>query len=320
MKAAFRTRYGSPEVLSIRELDKPSVRAGEVLVRVGAATVNRTDCAILWAKPFVIRFFAGLRKPRLPTTGTDFAGVVEAAGPEVAGLKAGDRVWGFHDEGLSSHAEYLAIPERKPVLKIPDGVSFEQAAASGEAAHYAYNFINRLELRPGMRILVNGGTGAIGSAAVQLLNHLGARVTATCRGEHAEVVKGLGAERVIDYTREDFTRDEASYDVVVDAVGKSTFFRCRRVLNPGGTYVSSEFGPYVQNVYLPLLTKWGGGRRVVFPIPFNIRASLEFINRLSEAGKFKPLIDKRFPLEKIREAFAYVASGQKVGNVLVTPS
>lgn len=319
MKAAFRSRYGPPEVLSIRDLEKPVPRAGEILVRVRAATVNRTDCGLLWARPFILRLITGLRKPRLPTTGTDFAGVVEETGPEVRAFRAGDRVWGFDDNGLSSHAEYLAIAEAKAVLKIPDGISYELAAASSEGAHYAYNFINKIAAGPGKRALVNGGTGAIGSAAVQMLKHLGVEVTATCLGEHADMVRGLGADRVIDYAREDFTQDPGTYDFVIDAVGKSTYFKCRRLLNPGGIYLSSELGPCLQNLYLPLLTRLGGGRKVVFPFPFKIKTSLEFIQGLLQAGRFKPLIDRKFPLGKIRAAFEYADSGRKIGNVLLIP-
>lgn len=317
MKAAYHTQYGSPEVLTIRETAKPVPKAHQILVKVLATTVNRTDCGIIRAKPFIIRIFTGLIHPALPTTGTDFAGVVEAIGKNVSRFRPGDRVWGLDDMGLSSHAEYLVISENKAVLTIPEGISFEQAAAGSEGAHYALNFINKIKLAPGQKVLVNGATGAIGSAAVQLLKYYEIHVSAVCRGEHFKQVKSLGADQLIDYTREDFTRRAEQYDYIFDAVGKSSFFRCKRLLNSKGAYISSELGPWSQNLYMPLITKIAGGKKVIFPFPQNIKNSLEFVKELMEQGRFKPLIDREFPLEKIREAFTYVASGQKTGNVIL---
>lgn len=317
MKAAFRSKYGAPDVLSIKEVTKPVAGENELLIRVHAATVNRTDCGILWAKPFIMRFFTGLFIPRLSTTGTDFAGIVEEVGKGVSKFKAGDKVWGFDDMGLSSHAEYLAISEDKPIQMIPPGFSYDQAAASAEAAHYAYNFVNKVTLKPGQRVLVNGATGGIGSAALQFLKYYDIYVTAVCSSENIATVKSLGADRVIDYTKEDFTRDTEKYDFVLDAVGKSTFFKCRKILKKDGIYISSELGPYGQNLFLPLITAISKRKRVIFPIPVNIKASLEFIVGLMEQGRFIPLIDRVYPLEEIRDAYDYVASGQKIGNVII---
>ncbi len=317
MKAAFRSKYGAPEVLSIKEIDKPVAGENELLIRVLAATVNRTDCGILWAKPFIMRFFTGLLNPRLSTTGTDFAGIVEEVGKGVSKFKAGDKVWGFDDIGLSSHAEYLVIFADKPIQMIPPGFSYDQAAASAEAAHYAYNFVNKVTLKPGQRVLVNGATGGIGSAAVQFLKYYDIYVTAVCSSENIATVKSLGADRVIDYTKEDFTRDTEKYDFVLDAVGKSTFFKCKKILKKDGIYISSELGPYSQNLFLPLITAIGKRKRVIFPIPVNIKGSLEFILGLMEQGRFTPLIDRVYPLEEIRAAYDYVASGQKIGNVII---
>ncbi len=317
MKAVSRSRYGSPDVLSIREVDKPTPKENELLIRVYAATVNRTDCGILWAKPFIIRFFTGLFKPKRPTTGTDFAGMVEEIGKDTINFNIGDKVWGFDDNGLSSHAEYLTISQDKAVLTIPNGFSYAQACASAEAAHYAYNFVNKVNLKAGQKVLVNGATGGIGSSAVQFLKYYDTYVTAVCNTKNLALVQTMGADKVIDYTSEDFTQDHEKYDFVFDAVGKSTFFKCKRLLNKGGVYISSELGPYAQNLYLPLITRLIGGKRVIFPIPLNIKRSLAFIRGLMEKGKFKPLIDRTYPIEKIKEAYHYVASGQKIGNVII---
>lgn len=312
MKAATRTVYGGPEVLSINETAKPTPAANELLVKVHAATVNRTDCGILWAKPFIMRFFTGLTKPKLPTTGTDFAGEVKAVGAAMTDFKVGDRIFGFNDNGLCSHAEYLTIAADQPITTIPEGISYKQAAASAEAAHYAYNFINKVNIKAGDNVMLNGGTGAIGSAALQMLKAMGVMVTATCRTQHVDLVKEMGADKVIDYLQEDFTQDDAQYDFVFDAVGKSTYGKCKHLLKPDGVYLSSELGPGTQNPFLALVSP-----HVKFPVPTDIKRSLSVVKDLLAQGKFKPLIDRTYPLEEIREAFTYVDSGEKVGNVVL---
>ena len=201
---------------------------------------------------------------------------------------------------------------------MPAAASYEQAAASLEGAHYAINFINKVTLEPGQRVLVYGATGAIGSAAVQLLKNRGLHVTAVCGSAHVEQVASLGPDRVIDYMLEDFTLEDQRYDFVFDAVGKRTFGACRRVLTPHGIYISSELGPWGQNLLFALVTPFLGRQKVVFPVPVDIRGTLTLMTRLLDEGAFTPLIDRRYRLEQIREAFAYVASGQKIGNVLVT--
>ncbi len=319
MKAAYHIKYGSPEVLSMKEIEKPVPKAHELLIQVHATTVNRTDCAILGAQPFVMRFFTGLFKPQLPVTGTDFAGSVESVGSKVGRLKVGDKVWGFNDQGMSSHAEYLTIAENQAVLPLPKGFTYAQAAASVEGAHYANNFINKVKLQVGQKAVVNGATGAIGSALVQLLKYHHIFVTAVCKSEHFEKVKALGADKLIDYTKEDFTRDTDEYDYVMDAVGKSTFFKCKRLLHKKGIYISSELGPYNQNMLLPIITPLSGGKKVIFPLPISIKKSMEFIRDLIEEGKFTPLIDeKQYHIAQIKEVFTYVSSGQKVGNVILS--
>ncbi len=327
MKSVYRDRYGPPEVLTVADRPTPTPGATELLVRVRAATVNRTDCGGLYGRPFVYRFFAGFPRPRFVATGTDFAGDVEAVGSSVTAFAVGDRVWGLNDNGLGSHAEYLVIAETEAVVRIPSGVSYEVAAASAEGAHYAINFLNKLSLPANAHVLVNGATGAIGSAAVQLLRYHGVRVTAVCAGEHARVVREFGAERAVDYLTEDFTQvlrptsEDEAFDAVFDAVGKSTFDRCKPLMKRGASYVSSELGPWGQNIVFalgaPIMAPLMEGKRVVFPIPSDCKRSLGIMNELLRAGAFRPLIDRRYPIEEIRDAFRYVESGAKIGNVVL---
>jgi len=321
MKALIYTQYGPPDVLQLKEIDRPTPNNNEVLIKVHATTVNRTDNATIKAIPFFARIITGLFKPKRQTPGTEFSGTVEAIGNTVSSLKVGERVFGFNDMGSSAHAEYLTIPEEY-VVTMPEGISFEQAAASSEGAHYAYNFTNKVDLGKGQNVLVNGATGAIGSAAVQLLHYFGVNITAVCSTQSIELVKSLGAHRVIDYTKQDFTQDEHHYHYVFDTVGKSSFFKCRRLLLPGGVYISSDLGYLSQNIFLPLITPiikpLINNKKTIFPTPKDIRGSLELIKRLMEEEKFKPVIDRTYPLEQIIEAYRYVEKGHKKGNVVIT--
>lgn len=317
MKAAIRFQYGPPTILRIQEFPQPVPKPGEILIKVHATTVNRTDCAVLTGWPLAIRAFTGLFQPKIPITGTDFAGQVEAVGQGVKAFKVGDRVWGFDDNGLGSHAQYLCIAEDKSVLKVPNHFSYAEAAASAEGAHYAVNFLNKIEVKADQNVLVNGATGGIGSALIQLLKAMGIRVTAVCATPHVGTIKSLGADRVIDYTAEDFTQWDEQFDFVLDAVGKSTFFKCKRILKPKGIYISSELGPGWQNIFLALFTPLFGGKKVIFPVPMGIKKSMAKIMELSHQGQFRPLIDRTYPLEKIADAFEYVATGQKIGNVII---
>jgi len=265
MRAAVRTRYGPPEVVQIQEVEKPTPKDGEILVRIHATSVNRTDCGIRAAKPSILRLFIGLRKPRRSITGTEFAGIVEALGSGVTSFKVGDRVFGYDERWFGCHAEYKSMRSDGAVVAIPPNVTYEQAAPGTEGSHYALGFIRKAKIQKGHDVLVNGATGAIGSAAVQLLKDLGAKVTAVCGTEHVDLVRGLGADRVIDFMAEDFTKSGGTYDVVLDSVGKSSFGRCKPLLKPGGIYVSSELGPWCQNPLLALITPLLGGKKVMFP-------------------------------------------------------
>jgi NADPH:quinone reductase-like Zn-dependent oxidoreductase len=318
MKASIYTKYGPPNVLKIQEIDKPIPKDNELLIRVHATTVNRTDCAMRSAKPFIMRFFTGILKPKNPILGTDFAGQVEAIGKDVSSFKIGDKVFGFNDQGVSSHAQYLTRVEDKDMAIMPDNISYEQAAASLEGVHYAYNFINKVEIKPGDKVLVYGASGAIGSAMVQLLKYFGVYVTAVCNTKNLEIVKSLGADSVIDYTKEDFTKSNEKYNFVFDAVGKSTFGKCKPLLISGGVYISSELGPMVQNPFFALVTPFIGDKKVIFPIPSDCKRSVLLIKKITEEGKYNAVIDRKFPLEGIVDAYTYVEKGQKTGNVVIT--
>lgn len=318
MKAAVHTRYGPPDVVRISEVERPAIKDNEVLVKVHATTVNRTDCGYRAAKPFILRFFTGLIKPRAMVLGTEFAGVVEAVGNGVTSFDVGDRVFGYCEGRFGAHAEYMSIPEDGWLATMPSNVTFEEAAASTEGSHYALSFIRKAKIQSGQDVLVNGATGAIGSAAVQLLKSLGAHVTAVCGTGNVELVRGLGADRVIDYTAEDFTKDEQTYDAVLDTVGKSTFGRCKRLLKPGGIYLSSDLGPLSQNPVLALVTPLFGGKRVMFPTPLRDPDIVQHFKELIESGAFKPVIDRRYPLDRIVDAYRYVETGQKIGNVVIS--
>jgi NADPH:quinone reductase-like Zn-dependent oxidoreductase len=319
MQAAIRTRYGPPDVVRISEVEKPAAKDDEVLVKVHATTVNRTDCGIRAAKPFIYRFFLGLLRPRVTVLGTEFAGVVEAVGGAVTSFQVGDRVFGFSGSSFGAHAEYVSVPEDGLLATMPGNLSFEEAAPSTEGSQYALSSIDRAKIKRGQDVLVYGATGAIGSAAVQLLKRLGASVTAVCDTDNVELVKGLGADRVVDYTVTDFTKDAQAYDAVLDAVGKSSFGRCRRLLKPRGVYLSSDLGPLSQNPLLALVTPLFGGKKVLFPLPKRPDQEMaRYFKGLIETGAFKPVIDRRYPLDQIVEAYRYVESGRKVGNVVIT--
>lgn len=320
MKAVVYDNYGPPDGLDLAEVEVPVPNDHQVLVRVYATTVNRTDCATIRAKPFFMRIVTGLLKPKKRIPGTEFAGKVIKKGNRVSTLRVGDRVFGFNDEGAQSHAQILTIDEHNAVT-IPGDISYTQAAACSEGAHYAINFINKVDLKKGQKVLVNGATGAIGSAAVQILSYYEADITAVCATKNIELVKSLGANNVVDYLKEDFTEAGQEYNFVFDAVGKSSFFKCKHLLVPGGVYISSDLGFMAQNIFLPLVTPilkpLIGHKKTIFPAPSNIRRSLLQIKHMMEQGKFRAVIDRQLPLEQIVEAFKHVETGQKLGNVVI---
>lgn len=313
----MRTTYGPPQVVHLSDAPAPAVGPGDVRVAVHATTVNRTDCGIRAAKPFFIRALTGLLRPRATILGNEFAGVVESVGARVTRFSAGDRVFGYSPR-FGAHAELLSISQDGMVAAVPADLSFEDVAPGTEGAHYALSIIRKAGIRAGQDVLVNGATGAIGSAAVQLLTDLGARVTAVCGAAHGELVRGLGADRVVDRDTADFTKDDHRYDVVLDAVGKSSIRRCRRLLNPHGLYLTTDLGPWAQNVVLPVVTRLARGRRVMLPTPIENREIVEYLLARIASGRFRPVVDRRYPFEQIVEAYRYVETGQKIGNVVIT--
>lgn len=319
MRAAVNTSYGPPEAVTVTEVAVPESGEGELLIRVDATTVNRTDCAYRAARPFFMRSFTGLRRPKRTILGTEFAGEVIGTGAQVDQFGVGERVFGYVEGRFGTHAEFAVVHQSASIATVPAGVGQTVAAAATEGFHYARSAIRSAGIRSGDRVLVNGATGGIGSAAMQQLSAMGVTVTGVCAGEHADLVRGLGADHVVDYTTEDFTELPQQFEVVFDAVGKSTFGRCRRILRPGGVYVSSGLGPGWQNLPLSLIgTVRRGRRRVVFPFPEDNQAVVEEIRDHLVAGMFRPVIDRTYPLEDIVAAHRYVETGQKVGNVVIT--
>jgi NADPH:quinone reductase-like Zn-dependent oxidoreductase len=317
MKAATYSKYGPPEVVSITSIPKPVAKPNQVLIKVHASTVNRTDCGFRSAEYFVVRFFSGLVNPKNPVLGCEFAGVVEAVGSTVTRFAVGDKVFGYNEQHFGGHAQYLTMEADGAMAHIPENFTFEQAAPLTEGVHYALNQIRSAKVVAGQHVLVYGATGAIGSAAVQLLKQFGAHVTAVCHTQYLERIKVLGADVVLDYTCQDYTQSGQTFDFVLDAVGKTSFGTCKPVLKPKGIYISTELGKHWENVWLPLFAPFMN-KKVRFPIPTINQQDVAYFKQLAETGAFKPLLDKQFALDDIVEAYRYVETGMKVGNVVVT--
>ena len=318
MKAITHDRYGPPEVLRIKEVERPEPKEDEVLVRVVASTMNRTDCGLRSAELIISRLFTGLLRPRQRNSGMEFSGVVEAVGPAVTGFAVGDAVFGV--KGFGAHAEYACIRESSAVTHKPTGVSFETAAAASDGAGLALACLRAAGLRASQSILIYGASGAVGTAGVQLARHLGADVTAVCGPKSVELVRSLGAGDVIDYTTEDFARNGRTYDIVFDAVGKTSFRRCRGLLTAGGTFVETDLGFLLQVPLLALLTRWIGSRKVVLGMTRFSKDDVVMLAQLMESGEFVPVIDRTYPLDRAVEAARYVETGQKTGNVVLVVS
>jgi NADPH:quinone reductase-like Zn-dependent oxidoreductase len=317
MRAVVHDRYGPPEVQRVAEVDRPAPGPGEVLVKVHATTVNRTDCGFRHPRPFFVRAFSGLRRPRHRTLGTEYAGEVAEVGDGVEGHAVGDAVFGVH-EGFGAHAEYLCVKASTPIVAKPAALGHDEAAAVPDGFVLGLSGLAAARVGPGTRVLVYGASGSIGTAAVQIARHLGAHVVAVCNTANVDVVKGLGPDRVVDYEREDFTALGETFDLVLDAVGKSSYRRCRPLLGPKGIYISTDLGFLWQNPFLALGTALSRGRKVVFPLPKYSRENVELAARLVEAGEYRPVIDRRYPLDEVVEATRYVETEQKTGNVVLT--
>lgn len=318
MKAATIARYGSPGVIEIRDVPAPVPGPDEVLVRVHATTVNRTDCGEL-LHPTLIRLLTGAGRSRRNILGMDFAGTVEAVGPTASLFKPGNRVYGmcpFRNNG--AHAEYFCMRETGPIAHMPSNLRFDQAVVC-EGAFYANPIIEHFALKPGHKILIYGASGAIGTAALQLAKDRGAEVTAVVAARHLGLARSLGADLAVDYTTDAFDQLGRRFDFVLDAVGKLGIGRWRRWLKPGGVFAATDAGPWAQNLLFVLWSKVAGNARVVIPLAKR-GSGQAFVTELRgkiEAGRFIPVIDRRYPLAEIADAYRYVQTGEKAGVVVI---
>jgi len=315
MKAVVQDRYGPPEVLRIAEVERPTPADDEVLVRIHATTVTRTDCGLRSGSPFISRFFTGLLRPQ-KILGVEFSGTVEEVGAAVTEFRPGDTVFG--GRGFGAHAEYVCIREAGPLAHMPAGMTFDEAAAIFDGASLALVCLEKAGNLEGRHVLVYGASGSVGTAGVQLAKYLGAQVTAVCTTKNVELVRSLGADEVIDYTHEDFTRNGVAYDVMFDAVGKHSFRRSRRSLVRGGTFIETDLGFMWHVPVLLILTRWIGSRKLKMGIARYAKADLLLFKKLIEAGRYRAVIDRRYPLADIVAAEHYVETGQKTGNVVLT--
>jgi NADPH:quinone reductase-like Zn-dependent oxidoreductase len=319
MRAVVYERYGPPEVLRIEDVPKPVPASEEVLVRVRATGVTRSDFHLRAGEPFVGRIASGLLRPKRRILGHELAGEVEAVGAAVSEFEVGDQVFGalpYLALRTGAHAEYICVPERFPLAHMPAGMSFEEAGAICDGALLTLNTLRPAGLLEGKRIVVYGASGSMGTAGVQLAKHFGAHVIAVCNTPNVELVRSLGADEVIDYLQDDFTKSGETYDVIYDAVGKHSFRRCKDSLNPGGVYLPTDG---LWNAVLWLLHKRVGDKKVVFELPPRMRKEdVLFLKGLIEAGEYRPVIDRAYPLEDVIQAHCYVGTQQKVGNVVLS--
>lgn len=321
MKAVVSTAYGGPDVLRVKELKRPVPGEREVLVRVEAASVTRADTMMRTGIPYIGRLFIGIRKPKNPTPGTGFAGEIVTVGKDVKQFTVGDQVFGEVLFGSGTHAEYVCAPEDGVLAIIPDNMTYEEAAPVCDGALTSMNFLKDVaNIQAGQRVLINGASGSLGTAAVQLAKYFGAEVTGVCSGPNIELVKSLGADKVIDYTKEDFTSNGQTYDIVYDTVGKSSFLRCKRALTEKGAYVSPVLGfPLLLQM---LWTSLVGSKKAKFsatgirPVS-ELRVLLNELVELIESGVIKSVIDRTYSLEEITHAHTYVDKGHKKGNVAI---
>ena len=320
MRAVVQDRYGPPEVLRVEDVERPEPKEDEVLVRVHASTVTRGDAMGVRFKEYrFIRLFAGIRRPRRTSVGTELAGRVEEVGAGVTEFRVGDEVFGVKH---GANAEYVAVSESGVIAQIPRGLTYEEATAVPEGSLLALSCLRPAYPLEGKRVLVYGAAGSVGTAAVQLLAHHfhAADVTAVCDTKDVELVRSLGARDVLDRFREDFTRNGETYDVIFDAVGKHSFRRCRRSLNRGGIYISMDVGFMYHVPLIALATRVVGSKRGTLGLGRYRKEDLLLVKELVEAGKYRPVIDRTYALDQVVEAVRYVESGQKTGNVVLRVS
>jgi NADPH:quinone reductase-like Zn-dependent oxidoreductase len=321
-KATVCTPYGSPDVLQLQEAEIPTPNDNEVLTKVSAATVNIGDCRVRAfdvALPFWLtyRLQVGVRRPKQPILGSVHAGDIEAVGKDVKGFGKRAQVCRVDIHGVGAHAEYIYRPEEGALARKPANVTYEEAAAVPHGALTALHFLReKANVQSGQRVPINGASGAVGTWAVQLAKHFGAEVTGVCRTTNCEMAKSLGADEVVDYTSEDFTKRGQTYDVIFDAVGKSSFSRCKNSLEEGGIYLATD--PTVAVVANMLWTSRIGSNKVIWSLGPQRAEDLDYLTELIEAGKIKAVIDRRYPLEQVAEAHRYVEKGHSKGNVVIT--
>ena len=316
MRAVVHDRYGPAEVLRIEEVERPVPEDNEVLVKVHATTVSRTDAGLRSGKPFISKFFTGLRRPRNQILGMELAGEVAAVGVAVTEFKVGDHVFG--GKGFGAHAEFVCIKQTAPLAIKPAGMTFEEAASVFDGASLALVCLEKGGPLKGRSVLIYGASGSVGTSGVQLARHFGAHVTAVVATRNVALVRSLGADEVIDYTKEDFTGNGKTYDVIFDSVGKHSFRLSRRSLKPGGTFVETDLGFMWHVPLLLLLTRWIGSRKLKMGIARYAKKDLLLLKELIEAGEYRAVIDRTYPLEDVIEATRYVETGQKTGNVVLT--
>lgn len=318
MKAIAYEKYGPPEVLQPKDVEKPTPKDNELLIRVYATTVTSGDCRMRRADPFLIRLFNGLTKPRITILGNEFAGKVDAIGPDVQHFKIGDSVFGGTGFNLGANAEYICLPETAMVTTKPANMTYEEAASVPFGATASLYFLrDKGDIQKHQKVLIYGASGALGTAATQLAKYFGATVTGVCSSTHVDLVKSLGADQVIDYTQEDFSNSREAYDLIFDTVGKSPFAACVSALTPTGIYlraVHMELGTIAQGLWTSITSR----RKVIGGIAAERQADLEFLKGLIEAGTLKPTIDRHYPLEQTAEAHRYVDQGHKKGTVVIT--
>ncbi|HQV98827.1 MAG TPA: NAD(P)-dependent alcohol dehydrogenase [Bacteroidia bacterium] len=315
MKAAVYTQYGSPEVLRVKQVEKPLPRKNELLIRIRATSVNSGDWRLRKADPYAVRLFFGLVKPKKNILGSVFSGEVESVGEDVKQFKVGDIVFGHTDMSFGSYAEYISLPEDGSIALKPSNISHNEAAVIPFGGVAALHFLKKAKIQPGQKVLVVGASGSVGSAAVQLAKSFGADVTGVCSTANIALVKSIGANKVIDYTKEDFAGNGETYDVIFDAVNAISVSRSMKSLNKNGIMILSAAGmsEMLQGLWISMTSN----KRVLTGVISHKAADIIFLKELIEAGKFKPVIDRTYPLEQIAEAHAYAEKGHKKGNIAI---
>jgi len=319
MKAIVYKKYGSPDVLELQEVAKPTPKDNEVLIRVYATTVTTAECDMRKGEPLWGRIIYGFRKPRekFKILGIELAGNIESVGKDVKRFSKGDQVFGFAGFNIGAYADYICLPEKGSLAIKPSNKTYEESVATVDGATTSLFFLkDKANIQRGQKVLIIGASGSIGTYAVQLAKYFGAEVTGVCSTTNIELVKSLGADKVIDYTKEDFTKNGETYDIVFDTVGKSSFSRCKGSLKENGCYLPTV--GLLTNYVLMLWTSITGGKKVISGMSIEKNEALTFIKGLIEAEKLKPIIDRRYPLEQIVEAHRYVETGRKKGNVIIT--